>query len=99
MSGRDIGTVVMPNAPLKLYVTASPEERARRRAGDRERRGHNADYEAILADVFRRDHIDSSREHSPLKPANDAIIVDTTGKTIETVVAEILTLVQEKTAV
>jgi CMP/dCMP kinase len=93
MVGRDIGTVVMPDAPLKLYVTASPEERARRRWLDRQEQGHNADYDAILADVIRRDKIDSSREHSPLKSAADAIHIDTTNRTPAELVADILVMV------
>lgn len=93
MVGRDIGTVVMPDAPLKLYVTASAEERARRRWLDRQDQGHDADYNAILADVKRRDRIDSNREHSPLRPAADAIIIDTTDKSITESVAEIVDIV------
>ncbi len=79
MVGRDIGTVVMPDAPLKLYITASAEERARRRWHDRQAQGHPDSFETILADVKRRDDFDSNRQHSPLKPAADAIIIDTTG--------------------
>lgn len=90
MIGRDIGTVVMPDAALKLYITATPEERARRRLLDRRRQGRNDDYEVILADVIRRDQIDSSREHSPLRPASDAKKVDTTNRTAEEVVIDIL---------
>ena len=90
MVGRDIGTVVMPHAPLKFYITASAEERARRRWFDRQQQGHDTAYEAILADVIRRDRIDSSREHAPLRPADDAIRIDTTGRPPESVVAEIL---------
>lgn len=90
MIGRDIGTVVMPDAALKLYITASPQERARRRLLDRRRQGLDDDYETILADVLRRDHIDSSRKHSPLRPAADAIIIDTTDRTAEEIVEEIL---------
>ncbi|MCP4420202.1 MAG: (d)CMP kinase, partial [Chloroflexi bacterium] len=71
MVGRDIGTVVMPNAPLKLFINASAEERARRRSQDRQAQGHSANYEHILADVLRRDHIDSNREHSPLQADAD----------------------------
>lgn len=78
MVGRDIGTVVMPDAPLKLYITASAEERARRRLIDREGQGISANYSDILADINRRDKIDSSRDHSPLRPAEDAILIDTT---------------------
>jgi cytidylate kinase len=92
MVGRDIGTVVLPDAPLKLYVIASPAERAKRRWLERQERGESADYEAILADVIRRDEIDSSREHSPMRPAEDAIIIDSTGRLPEEILAEILTL-------
>lgn len=90
MVGRDIGTVVMPNAPLKLYVTASAEERARRRWQERQKQGHNGSYDAILADVRRRDAIDGSRQHSPMRPADDALIIDTTDRSPEEIVAEIV---------
>lgn len=95
MIGRDIGTVVMPDATLKLYIIASPEERARRRLLDRRRQGHDDDYESILADVARRDAIDSGRKHSPLRPAADAIQIDTTGRTAEEVIAEIMALIDQ----
>ena len=90
MVGRDIGTVVMPDAPLKLYITASAEERARRRWLDRQAQGHPDSFETILADVKRRDNFDSNRQHSPLRPAPDAIIIDTTGKSVEEIVDNIL---------
>ena len=90
MVGRDIGTVVMPDAPLKLYITASAAERARRRLIDRHRQGHDDDYEAILADVIRRDQIDSSRQHSPLRPAADSVVIDTTNQPAEAVLDGIL---------
>jgi len=93
MIGRDIGTVVMPDAALKLYITASPDERARRRLIDRHRQGNSDDYESILADVARRDNIDSSRKHSPLRPASDAIQIDTTGRTAEEVIDKIMALI------
>lgn len=93
MVGRDIGTVVMPDAPLKLYVIASPEERARRRWCDRQAQGHANHYDAILADVMRRDDIDGSRQHSPMQPAEDAVVIDTTGRPVETIVAEIMDMV------
>jgi cytidylate kinase len=92
MIGRDVGTVVMPDAPLKLYITASPEERARRRLLDRRRQGYDDDYEAILVDVVRRDHIDSSRKHSPLRPASDAVIIDTTNRPAVAILEDILRL-------
>lgn len=95
MIGRDIGTVVMPDAALKLYITASPEERARRRLIDRIRQGHDDEYASILADVVRRDHIDTSRKHSPLRAASDAIQIDTTGRTADEVMVEIMSLLND----
>ena len=92
MVGRDIGTVVMPDAPLKLYIVATAHERARRRLRDRRLLGYDDDFETILADVVRRDHIDSTRTHSPLRPAADSIVIDTTGRAVAEVMAEILTL-------
>ncbi len=93
MVGRDIGTVVMPDAPLKLYITASAEERARRRLRDRNAQGHSNSYESILADVQRRDQFDSNRRHSPLRPADDAVIIDTSHLTPDEIIAKILELV------
>jgi cytidylate kinase len=93
MVGRDIGTVVMPDASLKLYITATAEERARRRWRDRNEQGHSNSFAAILADVERRDAFDSSRKHSPLRPADDAIIIDTSDMTPDEIIVEILGLV------
>jgi cytidylate kinase len=76
MVGRDIGTVVMPEAPLKLYMDAAPEERARRRHRELAKQGKHVLYAEVLADMVRRDRIDSEREHSPLRPAQDAIRID-----------------------
>ncbi len=76
MVGRDIGTVVLPEADLKIYLDASAEERARRRYNEIIKRGETADYEKILAGVRERDRIDSGRAVAPLKPAEDAIILD-----------------------
>lgn len=95
MVGRDIGTVVMPDAPLKLYITASAEERARRRTRDRSDQGHTASYADILADVLRRDQIDSNREHSPLRPADDAILIDSTDQPPAAIVNAILDMIKE----
>lgn len=92
MVGRDIGTVVMPAAALKLYITAAPEERARRRWKELEGRFRDASYEQILAEIERRDQIDGSREVAPMRPASDAIIIDTTNRTPEEVVGDILAL-------
>ncbi len=85
--GRDIGTVVAPDAELKIYLTASPQERARRRAAET-----GDDAEAVLADQVARDERDSTREHSPLRAAGDAIEVDTTGLSIDEVVDRIVAL-------
>jgi cytidylate kinase len=89
MDGRDIGTVVLSETPFKFYLTASLEERARRRCLEFEARGFKADYATILEDIQHRDQVDSSREDSPLVMAEDAIEIDTTGKTIEQVVRKI----------
>jgi cytidylate kinase len=85
--GRDIGTVVAPQAQLKIFLTASPETRAERRA-----RELNADPEIILKDQALRDQQDQTREHSPLRAAEDAVEIDTTGKTVDQVVEEIAKL-------
>jgi cytidylate kinase len=78
MVGRDIGTVVIPDADMKLYVIASPEERAHRRQLERQTKGEDSEYEAVLANLQQRDKIDSSRAAAPLKAAPDAIIFDNT---------------------
>lgn len=88
MVGRDIGTVVLPDADVKLYLDATVEERARRRWLEMQARGQEADYEPVLASMRLRDEIDSHREVSPLRAAPDAIILDTTGKSVEEVLAE-----------
>lgn len=88
--GRDIGTVVFPNADLKIFLVASPAERARRRARDLEQAGHAVDLAALEADIERRDAIDSNREHSPLRPAEDAIRLDSDHLTADQVVDAIL---------
>jgi cytidylate kinase len=86
MVGRDIGTVVLPDAELKIFLDASPEERARRRCAQLEAAGKPADYASILADIVRRDDIDTQRAASPLRPADDALIVDSDGRSIPEVV-------------
>lgn len=96
MVGRDIGTVVLPQAPLKLYMTASVEERARRRWHERLRRSLAASYDDILDALIKRDAFDGSREHSPMLPAEDAIIIDTTELSEEDAIAAIETLIEEK---
>jgi cytidylate kinase len=89
MVGRDIGTVVLPKADLKIYLDATVEERARRRYREILERGEEADYEEVLASMRRRDKIDSQREAAPLRPADDAIIIDTTKLSIADVLAKV----------
>jgi cytidylate kinase len=97
MVGRDIGTVVLPEAPVKIYLDASAEERARRRFQEVQARGDQTQtYEAILDNVKRRDVIDSSRTTAPLKIAPDAHIIDSTGLSIEEVVARISALIAKE---
>jgi CMP/dCMP kinase len=94
MVGRDIGTVVLPDAPLKIYLDAAPEARARRRMRERAARGETADYQATLDDMRRRDRIDSSRAVAPLRPAEDAVIVDTTDMDFDAVIEHVVDLVK-----
>ena len=95
MIGRDIGTVVMPDAKFKFYLEASAEERARRRVKELTGRGEKANYQEILSAMIKRDKIDSSRETAPLKPAPDAVIIQTDGLTLEQVFEKVLKLVKE----
>ena len=86
MTGRDIGTVVLPGADLKVYLLAAPERRARRRWQERRERGEEVEFDDVLAETKRRDRIDSEREDSPLRPANDAWRLDTDRLTVADVV-------------
>ncbi|MFO7917668.1 MAG: (d)CMP kinase [Anaerolineae bacterium] len=97
MVGRDIGTVVLPQAQVKIYLDATVEERARRRHLEILERGKSAGYEEVLEDLRRRDRIDSTREQAPLQAAEDAVVVDSTGKRIEEVVARAEAIVREAT--
>lgn len=90
MVGRDIGTVVFPDAACKIYLEASPEERAKRRYEENQKRGECLSYEEILTSIQKRDDVDSSRVVAPLKPAPDAIVINSDGKTIEQVFEEAL---------
>lgn len=94
LDGRDIGTVICPDAEVKIFVTASPEARAQRRALELIRRGEKANYQAILADIQRRDARDSSRAAAPLRPADDAVMLDTTNLGIDAASAEALRIVE-----
>lgn len=97
VEGRDIGTVVFPNAEVKVFLTASPEERAHRRVRQNaDRCVGSIDYEEVLADIIRRDRADTTRETSPLKKADDAVEIDSTGDHIETVIAKICELANER---
>ncbi len=95
MVGRDIGTVVFPDAELKIYLDASAEERARRRSHEIESRGEKANYEEILESIKRRDKIDSSRVVAPLRPAEDAVIINSDGKSIDDVLLEVKKLLDQ----
>ncbi len=97
VEGRDIGTVVLPNADVKIYLTASPEARAQRRNEQNISDGRGDDYEAVLADVQRRDNLDSTRKVSPLRPAEDSVIVDTSELGIEAVIDRLYDVVCERT--
>lgn len=94
--GRDMGTTVFPEAPVKIFLTASAEERAQRRQRQLEQSGEVADYVKILEDIKKRDEQDSNRSSSPLKPAEDAVVLDSTNMTIEEVEAYIKQLIASK---
>jgi cytidylate kinase len=94
MVGRDIGTVVLPDADLKIYLDATAEERARRRYDEIVARGGNPDYEAILKRVVERDHIDSTRDVAPLKAAEDAVVLDSDKLSADEVFEQILAMVK-----
>jgi CMP/dCMP kinase len=96
VEGRDIGTVVLPDAPVKIFLTASAETRARRRNDQNVAAGLPDDYEGVLADVRRRDHLDSTRAVSPLRAAADAVVVDTSDMSEAQVIAHLLELVEQR---
>ena len=95
MDGRDIGTVVLPDAKVKIFLTASPEERATRRYKELIEKGTDVKYEDVLAELIERDYNDSHREIAPLKPAEDGVILDTTGLSLEESVNEIIRIIKE----
>ncbi|CAN5810449.1 (d)CMP kinase [soil metagenome] len=97
VEGRDIGTVVLPQADVKIFLTASAETRAARRNDQNVASGLPGDYEGVLADVRRRDHLDSTRAVSPLQAAEDALVVDTSEMTEVEVINHLLDLVQQQT--
>lgn len=96
LDGRDVGTVVCPDADLKLFVTASPEVRARRRQLEIESRGEAADFDEILKDVRARDERDMNRKDAPLKPAEDALLLDTSELDIDAVFLRAAALIEER---
>lgn len=98
MDGRDIGTVVLPDADVKIFLTASAEDRARRRLAELLERGEQVGFEAVLSDIVERDRRDSTRAVSPLRPAEDSILVDTTDKSLEESFAVLLRTIREKLA-
>lgn len=97
MDGRDIGTVVLPDAQVKIFLTATPEERANRRYRELSEKPDCPSYEDILKDIIERDHNDMNRPVAPLKQADDAVLVDTTNLTLEQSVKEIIKIINEKT--
>ena len=96
MDGRDVGTVIFPSASIKFFITASVEERAERRCAELKQKGYTAEIEDIKAQIIKRDHIDSTREDSPLVAASDAILIDTTGKNIKAVLDEVVEYLEAK---
>ena len=96
MDGRDIGTVVLPQAQVKIFLTASPEDRAARRCAELRERGIEKDYGQLLEEIRERDYNDSHRAASPLRPAEDAVCLDTTGNSFETSRRQILEIIKER---
>lgn len=96
MDGRDIGTVVLPQAELKIFLTASAEERARRRYRELEEKGETVTYDEVLSDMMKRDYADTHREIAPLRQAEEAVPVDTSGQTLEESIAVMRQLVRER---
>lgn len=97
MDGRDIGTVVLPDADVKIYLTASAEVRAKRRFDELSAKGAAPDYEKVLADIIQRDHDDMNRETAPLRQAPDAVYLDTSGLGADEVVERLISIIKEKT--
>lgn len=96
LDGRDIGTFVLPDANCKIFLVASPEERARRRVAENKLKGQESDYNTVLEDIKKRDYNDSHRKVAPLKKADDAIELETTTMSIDEVVAAVIKIVKEK---
>ncbi|MBC5737909.1 (d)CMP kinase [Lawsonibacter faecis] len=96
MDGRDIGTVVLPGADVKIFLTAAPEDRAKRRYAELLQRGHGGDYETVLRDIIQRDENDTRRAAAPLRQAEDALLVDTTGNSLEESFDVLLNTIKER---
>lgn len=96
MDGRDIGTHVLPNAEVKIFLLASVEERAKRRYEENVKKGFDVNYETLIEEIARRDKLDSEREVSPLRKAEDALEIDTTSLSIQEVADKILEAVEQK---
>ncbi len=96
LNGRDIGTVVFPNADIKFFLTASPEERAQRRLAEEREHNPAATYDEVLADMTERDRRDTTRADSPLAAADDAVLIDTTAVPIDEVFQRMMEIVREK---
>ncbi|MBO7677867.1 MAG: (d)CMP kinase [Erysipelotrichaceae bacterium] len=96
LDGRDIGTVVLKDAPVKLYMTASPESRAQRRVLQNMEKGIEADYQSILEDIIKRDYQDMHREFSPLTKAEDAIEIDTSNESLKQTYDRVMKIIEEK---
>lgn len=96
MDGRDIGTVVLPNAQVKIFLTASPEIRAERRYKEFVEKGENVKYEDVLNDVIKRDYQDTHRDIAPLKPADDSVYIDTSDLSFDESVKKIIDVIEEK---
>ncbi|MBQ9850562.1 MAG: (d)CMP kinase [Clostridia bacterium] len=96
MDGRDIGTVVLPDAQVKIFLTASAEERAKRRYAELQAKGSTVSFQSVLDELIERDYNDSHREIAPLKPAEDSVILDTTGVSLEEQVQKIIDIIKEK---
>jgi len=95
IEGRDTGTVIFPDADIKIFMTASPEIRAKRRWKELRSRGIKIEFDQILKEVKERDYLDQTREDSPLKPAEDAVVIDTSDKSIDQVINQILELIKK----
>jgi cytidylate kinase len=96
MDGRDVGTVIFPSANIKFFITASADERAERRYNELRQKGYDSDINDIRSQIKKRDHIDSTRSESPLTVASDAITIDTTGKSVEEVLGEVISNIKVK---